>query len=86
VLIRNAVRWSCVLLMFSTALRAAENEPIAPAVDHHQHLLSPRGAALLNAPQNAVELPAGIAQVLRQREESWNDPARLARLYSADAT
>ncbi len=70
--------------MFSTALSAAEGESLAPVADHHQHLLSPRGAALLNAPQNAVELPAGVAQVLRQHEESWNDPARLARIYSTD--
>ena len=31
------------------------------------------------------ELPPGVAQVLRQHEESWNDPARLAQIYSADA-
>jgi uncharacterized protein len=85
VLTQNARRWSCVLLIFSTALSAAEGEPPAPAGDHHQHLLSPRGAALLNAPQNAVELPAAVAQVLRQHEVAWNDPARLARIYSADA-
>jgi uncharacterized protein len=85
VLIRNAVRWSSVLLLFSTAGVAADADPIAPLVDHHQHLLSPRGSALLNAPQNAVELPAGVAQVLRQHEEAWDDPARLARIYSADA-
>jgi len=57
----------------------------APAVDHHQHLLSPQAAALLNNPRHAIQLPAGIAQLLRQHEEAWNEPERLARIYSADA-
>lgn len=60
-------------------------DALAPDVDHHQHLLSPRGAALLNNPANPVEIPAGVAQVLRQHEIAWNDPAQLAGLYSADA-
>ena len=58
---------------------------LAPEVDHHQHLLSPRGAALLNSPANAVEMPADITQLLRQHEAAWNDPSRLAQIYSADA-
>ncbi len=58
---------------------------IAPQVDHHQHLLSPQAAALLNNPRHAVELPAGVAQVLRRHEEFWNDPRQLAALYTTDA-
>lgn len=60
-------------------------DELAPDVDHHQHLLSPQAAALLNNPQNAVDIPAGVAQVLRQHEASWNDPARLEAIYSEDA-
>lgn len=58
---------------------------LAPDVDHHQHLLSPQAAALLNNPQHAVEIPAGVAQVLQQHEASWNDPPRLAGAYGMDA-
>ena len=60
-------------------------QPIAPAVDHHQHLLSPHAAALLNSPRQSVDLPPAVVQLLRQHEEAWNDPARLAAIYSADA-
>ena len=67
------------------AAARAGGDALAPEVDHHQHLLSPRGAQLLNSPQNAVELPAGVAAVLRHHEESWNDPKRLARIYSTEA-
>ena len=65
--------------------REHRNEQLAPDIDHHQHLLSPRAAAILNNPRNAVEIPPAVAQVLRQHEASWNDPARLAAIYSADA-
>jgi predicted TIM-barrel fold metal-dependent hydrolase len=60
-------------------------QELAPTVDHHQHLLSPQGAALLNNPQTAVDLPAGVTQVLQQHEAAWNEPTRLAAIYSADA-
>ena len=33
-------------------------DELAPDVDHHQHLLSPQAAALLNSPQQTVDLPA----------------------------
>ncbi|HKQ13002.1 MAG TPA: amidohydrolase family protein [Steroidobacteraceae bacterium] len=58
---------------------------LAPEVDHHQHLLSPQGAALANSPNNPPEIPPEVAQLLRQREDSWNDPGRLAGIYSEDA-
>jgi len=67
------------------AVPGTEADSTAPEVDHHQHLLSTRGAAMLNAPQHAVDLPPGVAQALRQHEESWNNPELLARIYSADA-
>lgn len=57
----------------------------APLVDHHQHLLSPRGVLLLNAPPDAVELPEAVAGVLRAHESGWDDADALAALYSDDA-
>lgn len=60
-------------------------DELAPDVDHHQHLLSPQAAALLNSPQQTVALPPEITQVLKQHETSWNEPTRLAEIYAADA-
>ncbi len=64
--------------------------PLGPAVDHHQHLLSPAAARLLNAvegsvDQKPVELPAEVSELLRQREAAWNDAKALSSLYSEDA-
>jgi predicted TIM-barrel fold metal-dependent hydrolase len=59
-------------------------EPSAK-VDHHQHLLSPRAATVLNNPTRAVELPASVSALLRRREAAWDDPTRLAELYSEQA-
>jgi predicted TIM-barrel fold metal-dependent hydrolase len=83
-------RWFSVAFVLATVTCNAQNanvaiDQLAPDIDHHQHLLSPQGAALINNPRNAVELPAAVAQVLRQHEASWNDPARLAAIYAADA-
>ena len=83
-------RWFSVAFVLATVTCNAQNanvaiDQLAPDIDHHQHLLSPQGAALINNPRNAVELPASVAQVLRQHEASWNDPARLAAIYAADA-
>lgn len=64
---------------------ALATDALSPDIDHHQHLLSPRAAALLNNPRGGVEIPAGVAQVLQRHEEFWNDPARLAAIYSEDA-
>jgi uncharacterized protein len=82
--------WAVIACALASLTCSAQNasvapDELAPEVDHHQHLLSPRAAALLNNPSSAVDLPAGVAQVLRQHETSWNDPARLSALYSADA-
>lgn len=60
--------------------------PLAPRVDHHQHLLSPAGAAHVNRPApGAVEVPAPIAQLLATRATHWNDAAALRALYADDA-
>jgi predicted TIM-barrel fold metal-dependent hydrolase len=83
-------RWLAVASVVASITCNAQNasvatDELAPDIDHHQHLLSPRAAAILNNPRNAVEIPAGVAQVLRQHEAAWNDPARLAGIYTADA-
>ncbi|HEX2188871.1 MAG TPA: amidohydrolase family protein [Longimicrobiaceae bacterium] len=59
----------------------------APLADHHQHLFSPALAELVNGPGPlpAVEVPAELATLLREREARWNDRAALAELYVADA-
>lgn len=57
-----------------------------PKADHHAHLLSPAGAKLVNDPPlPAVELPADLARLLREREKGWNDKAALARLVTEDS-
>jgi predicted TIM-barrel fold metal-dependent hydrolase len=80
----RGVRWGLAVALAVASL-LCKAEELAPKVDHHQHLLSPQGAALLNNPAKAVDLPAGVADILRQHEAAWNDPARLAAIYSADA-
>ena len=76
-------RWWVVATVLASLTCNADE--LAPDIDHHQHLLSPQAAAVLNNPRNAVEIPPAIAQVLRQHEAAWNDPAKLAPIYSADA-
>ena len=59
---------------------------ILPLVDHHQHLLSPAGAELVNRrPLPAVELPEDLAHLLREREQRWNDSAAIADLYTMES-
>src|SRR5215218_1169727 len=67
----------------STTLTACQ---IVSQVDHHQHLLSPAGAELVNRPPlPAVELPQDQARLLRDVEARWNDKAGLADLYTEDS-
>lgn len=57
-----------------------------PVADHHAHLLSPAGAALIaDAPLPVIEIPAELAPLIEAREKGWNDAAALAKLYTADA-
>ena len=56
-----------------------------PRVDHHQHLLSPAGAALLNSALPAVAVPDEIRSLLEQREANWNNRAALTHLYAEDS-
>lgn len=76
-----------VVLVSASTLASAATPPIAvvPLVDHHQHLLSPQAAVLLNTPRQSGELPAGVAEVLRAHEANWDQAGPLAALYSEDA-
>jgi predicted TIM-barrel fold metal-dependent hydrolase len=70
--------------------RAAALQRIGPAVDHHQHLLSPAGAALLERFEGGgaldpVAVPSEVADLLKRRSEVWNDAAALAEIYAEDA-
>lgn len=74
------------LAVLVTAL-ALSIEAAAPLVDHHQHLVSPAVATLLNGPvpPPAAAVPEDIARLLRLRAERWDDPKALAELYTEDA-
>ena len=60
-----------------------------PKVDHHQHLLSPQLAPLMETLERGepktAELPPAIADLLRRRTTAWNDAAALAPLYAEQA-
>jgi predicted TIM-barrel fold metal-dependent hydrolase len=58
---------------------------VAPRFDHHQHLLSPAGALLLNAALPAIELPPEAARLVARQQAAWNDQTALAELYAEDA-
>jgi predicted TIM-barrel fold metal-dependent hydrolase len=62
--------------------------PLAPAVDHHQHLMSPVAAKLQGGEEGtlpAIELPEDLSRLLRAREKGWNDQPALAALYTEDS-
>ena len=69
---------------------AALRSRVGAAVDHHQHLLSPAGAALLEkfeggGPLAPVAVPTEVADLLKRRSDAWNDAAALAEIYTQDA-
>jgi predicted TIM-barrel fold metal-dependent hydrolase len=74
-----------MLCALNSAWAAPAADLAAPSVDHHQHLLSPQGAALLNAPDLATDVPADVSALLLAHEAAWDDAARLALLYADDA-
>ncbi|CAA9313707.1 MAG: hypothetical protein AVDCRST_MAG71-874 [uncultured Lysobacter sp.] len=82
---RGALLAPLLGLAFTSAVAHAAPPADAPLVDHHQHLLSPQGAAVLNRPELATNVPAGVAAVLRAQEGAWNDAAKLAPLFSEAA-
>lgn len=73
------------LLLTSASVQATEQQIniLAPAVDHHQHLLSPAMAQtwsdrLFPAPL----LPKELAALVADMEKSWNSESGLAPLYA----
>jgi predicted TIM-barrel fold metal-dependent hydrolase len=85
---------ACLIVLVSSRPSATRAEPAAapftgPKVDHHQHLLSPELAPLMETLERgdsrAVELPPAIADLLRRRTAAWNDAAALAPLYADQA-
>ena len=78
----QSCRWVAGAAALCALASTAPAAVIKPAADHHQHLLSPAGAAWLNkvpAPREAV--PAEINALLAERARHWNDPVALSRLY-----
>ncbi|HXG99818.1 MAG TPA: amidohydrolase family protein [Sphingomicrobium sp.] len=61
------------------------NAAPVPIVDHHQHLLSPAGADLVNPKATAIAVPSEIGRLLEERARRWEDKAGLAKLYTDDA-
>lgn len=82
-LVRSLLVLGTVIAAATCALAAPPSA--APVVDHHQHLLSAQGAALLNTPEVAEDVPPAITALLRAHEAGWNDAAKLAPLYAQDA-
>ncbi|HEV8238602.1 MAG TPA: amidohydrolase family protein [Thermoanaerobaculia bacterium] len=87
-------RIAACLVVFVSSRHAARAEPAAaaftgPKVDHHQHLLSPELAPLMETLERGeskpVELPPAIADLLRRRTAAWNDAAAVAPLYAEQA-
>ncbi|HWK88788.1 MAG TPA: amidohydrolase family protein [Longimicrobium sp.] len=65
---------------------AAAGQPvdrIVPFGDYHTHLFTAAAVARVRpAPLPAVEMPAQLVPLLRERERLWNDPVGLAALYT----
>src|SRR5919112_1382894 len=59
---------------------------LAPAADHHTHIMSPTAVKLVNDPPlPEIEVPAELAKLLRAKEKGWNDKAALEKLYTEDS-
>jgi predicted TIM-barrel fold metal-dependent hydrolase len=59
----------------------------SPKVDHHQHLVSPAMAALINGegPLPPITIPKELAELLRARADRASNPQKLAEIYVDDA-
>lgn len=74
------------LLILLTLAASVQAQRVAPAGDHHLHVLSPAGAAFNSAkPLPAVAVPDAVAQLLAERVKRWNDAKSLAELYVEDS-
>src|SRR5438477_6954138 len=58
---------------------------LAPAVDHHQHLLSSALAQMWSDKLLSVSLPKGLNELVASLERAWNSQAALAGLYTEDS-
>ena len=76
-------------LLFAVACASSGAAPscsVAPAADHHQHLLSAEAAKLGGEhPLAAVDVPPEIAQLLADRAAHWNDKKALQDLFTEDS-
>lgn len=91
---KRSWRIAACLVVLASSRHAARAEPASaaftgPKVDHHQHLLSPELAPLMETLERGdskpVELPPAIEDLLRRRTAAWNDAAALAPLYAEQA-
>src|SRR6476469_2262544 len=75
-----------LLLAAGCAHLTAPSCNVAPAADHHQHLLSVEAAKLGGEPPlAAVDVPPEIAQLLADRAAHWNDKKALEDLFTEDS-
>ena len=76
------------LLLSGVGLPAASQsiDPLAPALDHHQHLLSPALAKQWSDRMLPVAVvPEEVTALLTGLESSWNSESGLAPLYAEDS-
>src|ERR1043165_2808035 len=77
------------VLVLLTAACASTTPPsctVAPAADHHQHLVSAEGEKPGGEPLlAAVDVPPEIPQLLADRAAHWNDKKALADLFTEDS-
>src|SRR3954453_3679648 len=67
-------------------LSQTDRGPVVPLADHHEHLLSPASAKLVNDPPlPAVELPGDLDRLFRAVEKGWNDKRALTALFTEDS-
>ena len=77
---------ACVTSTSAPPIAAIADQRVVPLADHHKHLISAEAArGSYPLPVAEVALPAELAQLLARRQAAWNDPGRLAALYSEDA-
>lgn len=84
----QSLAFACSLLplVMEGSSAAGELSGPVPLIDYHQHLLSPSIAQLENRRLfKSMAVPADVKQVLSEVERHWNDPLRLAPLFTADA-
>jgi ketosteroid isomerase-like protein len=76
-----------LLFAAACATTAPPSCNIAPAADHHQHILSAEAAKLggEHPLPAAVSVPPEIAQLLADRAAHWNDKKALQELFTEDS-